>query len=458
MLVTESTAEVLHADLSRWSGIDPPEIPLSPIDSVMPPCYITAIYVFKNANGLADFMPFDLLSEGLKLAMVDFPDLNYRLKRNCTGDCVLVTENCGVRLVTANADFSAADLEAINFDPVRLPASLLDGSPADCGQFVCKFKLTRLSDNSVALGVLLHHNVMDGDGAFGFINRWAGICRELRQRGGRPAEPELQRPPVSRDRSVLKPDGVPSSVDHQGREYAYVEPQPAPEPEVKPTLPVTQAPQFTARLFHLSADFLARLKNSVNSEPGEQPAVQCTTNDCLVALLWRCVTKAKRLPADAPTKFAMACNARQRLSLPAGYAGNANFYIADQLTAGEVADGLSLASLARRVRAAVSRGTAPDYLRSILRWLAERPDRSRILPGFRMFANDLAFTSWVHFPVYEADFGWGRPLRFAVPSAGFDGLAVLMPRFDGDGYDVLTGCEVDAMDRLAAMPELARPT
>ncbi|XP_022135273.1 vinorine synthase-like [Momordica charantia] len=45
------------------------------------------------------------------------------------------------------------------------------------------------------------------------------------------------------------------------------------------------------------------------------------------------------------------------------------------------------------------------------------------------------FTSWCRFPVYEADFGWGKPTWVCSPSRPFKNVVVLMTTRDGDGIE-----------------------
>lgn len=45
------------------------------------------------------------------------------------------------------------------------------------------------------------------------------------------------------------------------------------------------------------------------------------------------------------------------------------------------------------------------------------------------------FTSWCRFPVYEADFGWGKPSWVCSPSRPYKNVVVLMSTRDGDGIE-----------------------
>uniref|UniRef100_M1CKC4 3'-N-debenzoyl-2'-deoxytaxol N-benzoyltransferase n=1 Tax=Solanum tuberosum TaxID=4113 RepID=M1CKC4_SOLTU len=45
------------------------------------------------------------------------------------------------------------------------------------------------------------------------------------------------------------------------------------------------------------------------------------------------------------------------------------------------------------------------------------------------------FTSWCRFPVYEVDFGWGKPEWVCSPIKSFKNLVILMGTKDGDGIE-----------------------
>ncbi|KAK6787768.1 hypothetical protein RDI58_016293 [Solanum bulbocastanum] len=45
------------------------------------------------------------------------------------------------------------------------------------------------------------------------------------------------------------------------------------------------------------------------------------------------------------------------------------------------------------------------------------------------------FTSWCRFPVYEVDFGWGKPEWVCSPIRSFKNLVILMGTKDGDGIE-----------------------
>uniref|UniRef100_A0A7N0TH12 BAHD acyltransferase n=1 Tax=Kalanchoe fedtschenkoi TaxID=63787 RepID=A0A7N0TH12_KALFE len=151
----------------------------------------------------------------------------------------------------------------------------------------------------------------------------------------------------------------------------------------------------------------------------------------LSALLWRSVTRARKLPPGKTTTFRMAVNVRHRLSpnLDPLYFGNA-------------------------IQSIPTYATADDVLSHDLRWCAEQlsknvkaHDDCKVRQGVKDWeANPQCFPlgnfdgamvtmgSSPRFPMYDNDFGWGRPLAVRSGKANkFDGKISAFPGRDGGG-------------------------
>nr|ACU19255.1 unknown [Glycine max] len=50
--------------------------------------------------------------------------------------------------------------------------------------------------------------------------------------------------------------------------------------------------------------------------------------------------------------------------------------------------------------------------------------------------NVILLTSLMTMPVYEADFGWGKPMQFGLPRGSLDDRVGILPSPDGDGVVV----------------------
>lgn len=54
-------------------------------------------------------------------------------------------------------------------------------------------------------------------------------------------------------------------------------------------------------------------------------------------------------------------------------------------------------------------------------------------------------TSWCKFPLYEADFGWGKPILINVPKLLYKNLILLMDSKDGEGIEAIVSLDKEEM-------------
>lgn len=96
-------------------------------------------------------------------------------------------------------------------------------------------------------------------------------------------------------------------------------------------------PLVRQRIFHLNSNAMAKLKAKVNSECN---TTRISTLQSLLAVIWRCVIRARRFPAEKETSCKLPVNVRSRMSppLPEHYFGNAIQTVGIKTTVGELLD------------------------------------------------------------------------------------------------------------------------
>lgn len=67
-----------------------------------------------------------------------------------------------------------------------------------------------------------------------------------------------------------------------------------------------------------------------------------------------------------------------------------------------------------------------------------------------------SFTSLCKFPVYEADFGWGKPLWVASPRMSYKDLVAFIDTKEGDGIEAWINLDQNDMSRFETDEELLR--
>lgn len=94
-----------------------------------------------------------------------------------------------------------------------------------------------------------------------------------------------------------------------------------------------------------------------------------------------------------------------------------------------------------------------EYLRSALDYLEVQEDVSKLVRGARHFNSpNLGITSWARMPVYECDFGWGRPIFMGPCAIAYEGLAYVLAGPVRDGTLSLSlGLRADHMTAFAQL-------
>ncbi|VAH33810.1 unnamed protein product [Triticum turgidum subsp. durum] len=339
-------------------------------------------------------------------ALVPFYPMAGRLARDEDGRVEIDCSGEGVLFVEADAPGAAVD-DYGDFAPTMDLKRLIPA--VDYSDDISSFPLLVLQNiialgahnlsvtyfkcGGVSLGVGMQHHVADGMSGLHFINSWSDLCR-----GAKIAVMPFI------DRTLVRARDPPTPS------YPHIEYQPAPAmlssvPQAlsgKPTPPPT-----AVDIFKLTRSELGCLRSQL---PTGEGAPRFSTYAVLAAHVWRCVSIARNLAPEQPTKLYCATDGRQRLQppLPEGYFGNVIFTATPLAEAGKVTSGL--AEGAAVIQGALDRMTS-DYCQSALDYLEMQPDLSALVRGAHTFrCPNLGLTSWVRLPIHDADFGWGRPV------------------------------------------------
>ncbi|CAN6209052.1 unnamed protein product [Urochloa humidicola] len=346
--------------------------------------------------------------------------------------CCSVFIDCdgqGVEILHAVAEgVSVADALPPDADVPRLVQSLfpLDGAVNHDGHQLPLFavQVTELADG-VFLGFAYNHALSDGTAFWDFLNAWAAVSRRS---GGGVGDKELEfqiQPPVL-ERWSPDPDG--------GTPQVLL---PFPDGLMGSGLiERLSPPPLRERMLHFSPESLAALKDRARQEllaqGDEAGAAAVTRFQALSSLVWRCVTRARRLAPDRPTMCRAAINNRARLrpQLPPHYFGNSIYAISTEpVSAGDLLErghGWAAAAVGRTVA-----GHTDAAIRArVEAWMAHP-----VLYTLRYFdPSGVMMGSSPRFDMYGCDFGWGKPLAARSGRANkSDGKASLYPGRGGAG-------------------------
>ncbi|PWA41155.1 Chloramphenicol acetyltransferase-like domain-containing protein [Artemisia annua] len=209
---------------------------------------------------------------------------------------------------------------------------------------------------------------------------------------------------------------------------------------------------LSERVFRFSRDSILKLKNRTNNNVVELIGKEISSFQSLSALLWRAVTRARKFPDSKMTTFRMAVNCRHRLSpkLDKHYFGNA-------------------------IQSIPTYATSGDVLSHDLKWCAEQLNKNVLSHDDTMvghfvknWENDprcfplgnfdgamLTMGSSPRFPMFDNDFGWGKPIAIRSGRANkFDGKISAFPGREGGGsVDLEVVLSPETMAGIESDPE-----
>ncbi|GLT89462.1 hypothetical protein SLE2022_074410 [Rubroshorea leprosula] len=401
------------------------------------------------------------LKQSLSATLSHFPPLAGRLTTDPDGHVHILCNDAGVDFLQVEALYlSINDI----LSPTHVPDCFkqfftLDRTISYSGHSkpLAAVQVTELADG-VFIGCTVNHAVTDGTSFWHFFNTFAGICNGVQKI---PESPDFCRNTVFNSNAVLRfPPGGPKTT------FSGDEP-------------------LRERIFHFSRESILKLKYKANCGGllGKQPSSEVLGKACngswktvngetnglsngtikitnrtaeissfqsLCAQLWRSVTRARKLDPSKTTTFRMAVNCRPRLEprLDASYFGNAIQSIPTVAPAGELLSrdlswGADL--LHKNV---VAHGDA-TVRKGVANW--ERDPR--LFPLGNFDGASITMGSSPRFPMYDNDFGWGRPLAIRSGKANkFDGKISAFPGREGNGVvdlevvlapETMTGLEND---------------
>eukprot|EP00253_Pinus_taeda_P032621 PITA_32621 len=391
------------------------------------------LYVDYIQNGLIYQMPFtddhhfisvvEVLKKSLAEVLVHFYPLAGRLITSSDGLLYIYCNDAGADFIEASApDVGIEEVTSPEVVPVVRQLFALDGAINVDGRFLplLVVQVTKLRDG-VAIGFTVNHAVVDGTSLWHFINSWADICR---------GATTISHPPLHSRCFDIKDSHIAVELP-QTQTVRHLSPPPLRE-----------------KVFHFSKETISRLKDKANRDKSEDQII-ISSFEALSAQMWHAITRARGLLPHEPTTLKLAVNCRSRLipPLPYSYFGNAIQVVTATVTAGELlaADISSTASLLHHI---ISQHTDAS-----IRAEQQRFNEHRTLMKLDKIIDDniVLIGSSARFPMYDNDFGWGRPARVRSGRANkLDGIVSVYPAREGGGSVDL---EISLLPRFMAALE-----
>lgn len=487
---------------------EPHRFILNPMDNVMPRFYANFIFTFRLKAGVPFQQVHSLLQASLHTAGDELPIFRRRVFSIPPNDNNPVPGRLEAREHTdwtpevAFKDLSGSWPDYDDLLDEGLPQDELDGAelmpPAPMDLEGQGAPAIVAQANYVAGGLLLavchFHSLVDGMSGSMMLKMWAKHMRI--HQGVYEGTAHLDIPVSNCDYDLVpkawqgagntmpSPGEVESASPEAWRLLGLLPPLSPEETEAKIAFSLDPGaapppPEMQTTIFYVSASAFSNL-TAVAAPPAGSDTVP-TANDALMALLWRCVMRA-RLAADPKSPAYTAPGALAELDttldgrgmfserLPSTYMGTLIFIATTRLPVADVvatADQTPLSHLAVEVRRSVQAITRErlheayglamamdDYASAGLRY-----------PFATFEGAECCFTSFLSLPIMEVSFGGGvfenggTPDHLRPPRREFDVVCrrcvILAPRPAG-GFEILLSLKKDEMDHLERDAEFAR--
>ncbi|CAN6248191.1 unnamed protein product [Urochloa humidicola] len=399
--VTKASPVVVRPSSERELETPPPHdtVALSPFDKLVAPIPVTSLLVFDRPIN----NPAKTIERALSRALASYRPVAGRL--GGAGGIIACTDD-GVTFVAASASCplheatSAAALQDMDLS-VLYPGLLC----RDAADPLLMVQVTEFACGGFVVAVTSNHVVADGVGTAQFLHAVADLPRGV-------ASPPRFPPVRAWDGGASCRLGLPAP--------ALAVPAAAAEHEPPPRL---------ARLdVVIPSGLISRVK------AGEFGGEPCTALDAVMAVLWRCRTRAALYvdaAAESPAPLKFVCDMRELAGAPAGYYGNCVRAQVVMATASAVAGG-SLGDLVRLIRRAKEK--IPDLLIS-------GKVAAGQAPAAPVWYEAFSVTDWRYLGLDSVHFGRGAPARvlWHVKRVFAPWCVVCPPRRggrDGAGVDV----------------------
>ncbi|XP_057767473.1 stemmadenine O-acetyltransferase-like [Salvia miltiorrhiza] len=397
--------EIISHEMIKPSSPTPTHLrnlKLSFLDQIAPPIYVPLIFFYNHhqltLQNLTHHQISQLLKQSLSKTLTVFYPLAGRIHENSSIDC----NDSGAEFIEARVHTRALSeiLQEPSMEELKKlqPVEILGQDE----KVVLKVKICFFDCGGISVAICLSHKIADGTSLVAFVNAWAASSR---------GEPQNFRP--SFDFASVFPPRDLSGLDFTQR------------------IGMTEERIATKRLV-FDKEELAKLRNSESSQVKNPTRVEAVSS-----YIWRRFMDAAkdRGGGTETASFAAvhAVNLRPRKSppFPQHMFGNC-WRPAIAVMSG--AEGSDEGELVGKLRAAITRIDG-DFIRQVengeyLNVLSRSVDL--FMKGGVEFCN---FSSWCRFPVYEVDFGWGKPVWVCTTALPFKNLVILMSTPCGEGIE-----------------------
>ncbi|XP_059288836.1 stemmadenine O-acetyltransferase-like [Lycium ferocissimum] len=391
--------EIISKEMIKPSSPTPSPLrihKLSLLDQISPPVFIPLIFFYQHHNNIN--RATKLLKQSLADALTRFYPLAGRLNND---------NKYSIDCNDAGAEFIEAQVHGYNLSHIiQTPKmeDLREFLPRVLGNDDDVLLAVQVNlfdcDQGIAIGVCMSHKVGDGSSIVTFINAWAAITR---------GDVEIVQPNFNLARTLFPPIDLSNS-------------------NFKPSIGMKKEKLMTTRRFVFDKEKLDALRKSASSRSQVKDP---TRVEALSAFVWRHFMKK-----DSKKMFAAvhAVNIRSRMNPTIPDNSFGNLWTA-ALAFPEMMASTNDDDLVYQLRNAI-KNINSDYIKILQNGQDFLKHMGKLVEMFSKgeveFCN---FTSWCRFPVYEVDFGWGKPIWVCTTTFPYENMVIFVSTKCGEGIE-----------------------
>ncbi|KAM7523107.1 hypothetical protein LguiA_013009 [Lonicera macranthoides] len=420
--------DIISRELIKPSSPTPSDLKnfsLSFFDQLMPSSYYPLIlyYYYDEASNITQSQMSHQLKKSLSNALTHF----YPLAGKMAGESSIDCNDYGIYYVEARIDSklkNIIDCPQVELLDQFIPYNL-NGSELVNVEHEVAIQVNLFNCGGIVIGICISHKIADVSTLCTFIRGWAAMSRGAQKLVG----------PIFNSSSLFPP----------GDSTDYTRQPKNPAIWSSGERPVTKR-------FVFSALAIDKLKAKLAKE--DLSAVQTTRVEAVSALIWKCCIAAKELKHGTISAAFHTVNVRGRVVPPLPEATFGNIF----MMASAVTDnGADLNFLVGKLRESFEK-IGGECLRELLGENGFGVLKNNYREISKLLSHGdvelFRFSSWCKFPVYEADFGWGKPTWISIASSPKKGCVFFMDSRYDEGIEVWLVLDEKAMTKFELDPEI----
>lgn len=387
------------------------------------------------------------MRESLTRTLAHYPMLTGRLERDADRGLTVVCGDAGIPFFETFSDLPMPDYGIDRSARPDLTAYLCKINPfrtVGHDTPLLTVKVTHMRGGGSVLGVGINHSIVDGSAYLEFLQHWSRTHRGLDHRAT----------PYPRTALNGLGAGAPPEAELRNGQYTVVGKREKFAFIWRINAGSRRIRTITERF---SSDEVEAIKEAASaSRPGAGAGHWVSAADALSAHLWKVLAQLRARPDADMERLGMVVGVRSALRdvLPDGFWGNAITNITPALPAAELR-GAPLPDVAEAVRAGIEAVTA-ERVRDEVAFLDAQRRAKRLPLVLSQMALDssegtVALNNVGKLPVYEIEFGAGRPFWFQYPTIPIPWTVLVTPTpLGGYGRDVHLSVPQEAAEALGA--------